>query len=195
MTRILIIDAHPAPDRFTTALADAYAKGAQASGAELRVCALRDLDFDPILHRGYEARQEWEPGLDAAFADLEWAQHLVFVYPTWWGGHPALLQGFFERVFLPGKAFSYHEKDPFWDKLLKGRTAQVITTMDTPRLYYRLVYRDAGLHRIKRTILEFTGVKTRVWAIGNLRGQSEAKRARLLTRAEALGQKAARSGG
>ncbi len=195
MTRILIVDAHPAQGRFATALARAYAKGAEAGGAELRWLTLRDMRFDPILHHGYAQRQEWEPDLARAFEDIDWAEHLVFVYPTWWGGHPALLQGLFERLLLPGKAFSYHTKDPFWDKLLKGRRAQVITTMDTPRLYYWLAYRDSGLHRIKRTILGFVGIKARVWAIGNLRGHGDAKRAGHLARAQQMGRKAARRGG
>ncbi len=192
--RVLMVDAHPAPGRFGTALAQSYAKGASDGGAELRWLTLRDLAFDPILHTGYARPQEWEPDLAVAFDSVEWAQHIVFVYPTWWGGHPALLQGFFERLFLPKKAFSYHENDPFWDKLLKGRSAQVITTMDTPRWYYWLVYRDSGLHRMKRTILGFVGIRARVWAIGNLRGRDDAKRAGHLTRAERMGRKAARHG-
>ncbi len=110
-------------------------------------------------------------------------------------GRASGVQGLFERLLLPGKAFSYHTNDPFWDKLLKGRSAQVITTMDTPRWYYWLAYRDSGLHRIKRTILGFVGIKARIWAIGNLRGHGDAKRAGHLVRAERMGRKAAQRGG
>ncbi|AJE47060.1 NAD(P)H-dependent oxidoreductase [Celeribacter indicus] len=189
--RILILDAHPGTGRFSTALAARYAQGVRAAGGELREIALRDLAFDPILHEGYAVVQPLEPDLERAFDELLRADHVAFFYPTWWGGHPALLQGFFERVFLPGKAFRYHEKDPFWDKLLKGRSAEIVTTMDTPGFYYRLVYRNSGLTRIRKTILEFTGMRTRVHAIGNLRGKSAAQRERLLARAEALGRRAA----
>lgn len=187
---VLIIDAHPGEGRFCTALADAYAEGASIGRGEVRRIALRDLDFDPVLHDGYETRQEWEPGLTAAWDHIQWADHLVFIYPTWWGGHPAILQGFFERVFLPGKAFAYHDNDPFWDKLLKGKTAQVITTMDTPRWYFRLMYRDAGINRIKRTILEFTGIRTKVWAISDFRNHNQSRREAHLVRAKAMGSRA-----
>ncbi|MBU0645310.1 MAG: NAD(P)H-dependent oxidoreductase [Alphaproteobacteria bacterium] len=181
MPRIAILDAHPGAGRFCTALADSYATAAQEAGADIKRIVLRDMAFDPILHNGYAQVQPLEPDLETAFETVEWCNHFALFYPTWWGGHPALLQGFFERTFLPGKAFKYHENDPFWDKLLKGRTAEAITTMDTPALYYRIMNRNAGPNRMKRTILEFTGMKAKVRLIGSLRNTSEDQRKALLT--------------
>jgi putative NADPH-quinone reductase len=83
--------------------------------------------------------------------DITWAEHLTLVYPIWWGGIPALLKGFFDRVFLPGFAFKYRKGSPFPDKLLKGRTAHLLVTMDTPPWYYRWVYRMPGLHQMRKT--------------------------------------------
>ena len=56
--------------------------------------------------------------------DILWADHLVFVYPNWWSTVPALLKGLIDRMFVPGFAFKYRENSPFWDKLLKGKTAE-----------------------------------------------------------------------
>ena len=189
--RILLIDAHPARKSLCSALAGAYGDAARAAGATVETLALRDLDFDPILHEGYSLIQQWEPDLDKAWAAIERAEHFCLVYPTWWGGHPALLQGFFERVFVPGKAFKYHDSDPWWDRLLAGRSADVLTTMDTPPWFYRLAYRNSGVVRLKKTILEFTGIRTRAHLFGPVRKSDPKKRDAWFAKAAALGRAAA----
>ena len=91
-----------------------------------------DLDFNSILKHGYRQWTELEPDLLMIQQDIVDADHLVFEYPTWWGTCPALLKGLIDRVFLPGFAFKYRDNSLFWDKLLKGNTARLIVTMDTP---------------------------------------------------------------
>lgn len=100
-----------------------------------------------VLHDGYNQVQLLEPDLVQAQADITWAEHLAFVYPIWWGGIPALMKGFFDRIFLPGFAFKYREGKAFPDKLLKGKTAHLLVTMDTPPWYYKWVCRMPGLQR------------------------------------------------
>ena len=192
MKQILIIDAHPAATSLCSALVERYSAAALDNRAEVREVHLRDLQFDPILHEGYEQRQDWEPDLLSTWQLFEWASHIVFVYPTWWGGHPALLQGFFERVFLPGKVATFHENDSGWDKLLLGKTAQIITTMDTPYWYYRTFYLNCGIRHVKQTILEFTGLKVRVQVFGNVKFSKQKTREKWLKKAAQLGAAAAR---
>jgi putative NADPH-quinone reductase len=191
MKQILVIDAHPGTNSLCTAIATAYSAGATAMGAEVNTTVLRDLEFDPMLHGGYEQEQAWEPDLKLAWHDIEEANHICIVYPTWWGGHPALLQGFFERILQPGKAFNYHE-DGTIDKLLAGRTADVITTMDTPPWYYRWINRSCGLRRIKQTILELIGIKTRTHIFGSVLKSNQSTRNGWLKSAEQMGATAAR---
>ena len=107
--RILIILGHPSASSLCAGLADAYAQGARDSGAEVRLLRLGELDFDPLLHAGYRQDQPLEPDLQRAQADILWASHLAWAYPTWWGGLPALLKGFIDRIFLPGFAFKYRK--------------------------------------------------------------------------------------
>lgn len=140
------------------ALANAYIEGAKASGNELRQINLGELKFDPVLWKGYNKIQELEPDLINAQELIQWSNHIVFVYPNWWGTMPALMKGCFDRVFLPGFAFKYRKNSSFWDKLLSGRTAHLIVTMDTPSWYYRLIYRSLGHNEMKRSILGFCGV-------------------------------------
>jgi len=104
--RILIILGHPAETSLCRAIAEAYQSGAQAAGQDVRLLSLGQLDFDPILRDGYNTIQPLEPDLVAAQESIAWAEHLVFVYPIWWGSIPAILKGFFDRIFLPGFALS-----------------------------------------------------------------------------------------
>ena len=120
--RVLVILGHPSDDSFCGALADAYVEAAKVSGAEVRQLRLGTIGFDPVLHDGYAKIQPLEPGLLQAQADILWAEHLAFVYPIWWGGIPALMKGFFDRVLLPGFAFKYREGKAFPDKLRRGTT-------------------------------------------------------------------------
>lgn len=190
LTRILLLLAHPAQSSLCHALAEAYRKGAEAAGHEVRFLALGELAFDPILHDGYHSIQPLEPDLVAAQEAITWARHLVFVYPTWWGTMPALLKGFFDRVFLPGFAFSYRDDSPFWDRLLAGRSAHLLVTMDTPPWYYRWVYRMPGHNQMKRAILEFSGIKpVQATSFGPVRGSTPAQREKWLARAYGFGRR------
>ena len=158
-TRTLLILGHPNPDSFNAALADAYADAALKAGRELRRIDLHALRFDPILHGAYRGEQALEPDLQAAQADILWAEEIVWVYPVWWGGLPALLKGFLDRVLLPGFAYKFHKGHRSWDKLLKGRTARIVVTLDTPGWYDRLAYGRPAWRQMKHTILQFCGMK------------------------------------
>ncbi|NOY35775.1 MAG: NAD(P)H-dependent oxidoreductase [bacterium] len=189
--KILLIFGHPMRDSFCGALARAYVGGAKSSGAEVREIYLGELDFDPILHKGYKEVQELEPGLNKAREDIKWAEHIVFVYPTWWGTMPALLKGFFDRVFLPRFAFKFTGKYS-WEKLLKGRSARLLVTMDAPPFFYKLFLGASGVKTIKKAILLMSGVSpVKVTMFGSLKNSSEAKRKKWLQKAEKLGKKLA----
>ncbi len=190
MKNILIINGHPDKESFCFALAESYQKGTEQSGVTCKVINLIDLDFDPILTYGYKKISVLEPDLLKAQQDIAAADHLVFVYPTWWGTYPALLKGFIDRVFLPGYAFKYHKKGPLWDKLLKGKTARIITTMDSPLWYNFLVYRSAGHNSMKKAILEFCGVKpVKITAFAPIKSSNDGKRKKWLDEVQELGRK------
>ncbi|KAF0198707.1 MAG: NAD(P)H dehydrogenase (quinone) [Bacteroidetes bacterium] len=190
MKNILIILGHPVKDTFSDSLRAAYVKGALASGAQIREIVLRKLQFDLNFSEGYRGNQELEPDLIRAQEDITWADHLVFIYPNWWSTFPGLLKGFIDRTFLPGFAFKYHKGGLLWDKLLKGRSARVIVTMDTPPWYYWLVYRRPGHNAMKRGILGFCGIRpVRITTIGSLRISSEKKREQWISKVENLGRK------
>jgi len=157
--RVLVILGHPSTDSFCAALAERYVETAIGAGQDVRVLHLAALCFDPVLHEGYKQIQPLEPDLLKAQADITWAEHLVLVFPVWWGGVPALLKGFLDRILLPGFAFSYRKGKAFPEKLLLGRSAYLLVTMDTPPWYYKWVYRMPALHQMRKTTLAFCGIK------------------------------------
>lgn len=189
--KILAVLGHPDADSFCGALFDSYVKGAEKNGSEVREIKLGELSFDPILWKGYKKIQELEPDLVKSQEDILWADHIVFVYPMWWGAMPALMKGFLDRILLPGFSFKYRENSQFWDKLLAGRSAEILVTMDTPPWYYRWVYRSPGHNEMRRTILGFCGVKLKnISEFSPIKDSSKSKRSGWLEVAEKLGERA-----
>lgn len=157
----------------------------------MRTLPLGDLDFDPIRRTGYGEAPPLEPDLVRAQADIAWADHLVFAYPNWWGTMPALLKGFIDRVILPGFAFRHRSDSRWWDRLLRGKSAQLIVTMDTPPLWYRWVIGRPGHNQMRRSILGFCGVTpVRVMHVGPVKGSAAARREGWLTKAHDMGRRA-----
>ena len=159
--RVLVVLGHPSGDSYCAALVQAYAGAAQAAGHDVRTLHLHQLDFDPILHEGYRRIQPLEPDLLRAQEAITWAEHLCFAYPIWWGGVPALFKGFLDRILLPGFAFAYRDGNPFPARLLKGRSAHQLVSLDTPPWYFRWVYRAPGLNQMERTTLKICGIATK----------------------------------
>lgn len=188
--KILIINGHPNKDSFNFGLAEAYQNGAENSGAKVQEIVIADLQFNPNLQFGYQRRMDLEPDLIDAWEKIKWADHLVWVHPIWWGGLPAITKGFIDRLFLPGFAFQYRENSIYWDKLLKGKTAHIITTLDQPSWYYRFVYGRPSVNQLKKSTLEFCGVKpVKVTYIGVVKTATSDLRTKWLTLVEELGRK------
>ena len=177
--KTLVVLGHPDSDSYCSYLAQEYVKTAKDSGRDIRAIELAKLEFDPVLHHGYKQSQLLEPGLQELRESITWAEHLVFFYPIWWGAMPALMKGAIDRTFLPGFAFQYRKNSQFWDRLLSGRSAHLFTTMDTPPWYYRWVYKMPGHHQMKKTILEFSGVKpVKINSFGPVRHSTAKQRMR-----------------
>jgi len=189
--KILIINGNPKDKSLCHGLAESYAEGAMASGHDVDVVHLSQLDFEVVLKNGYDEIQELEPDIDMLKQKITDAQHLVFVYPVWWGSVPALLKGMLDRIFLPGFAFSYQDGNPFPKQLLKGRTARLIVTMDTPPWYFKLVYGAPAHKMMRRTVLEFCGVKpVKLTEFGPVLHANEGKRSQWIEKVGLLGRAA-----
>lgn len=175
--RTLVIDGHPDPDSLTAALAARYA----AESDDARLIAVRDLDFDLVLHRGYGDEQPLEPDLADALQALRDAEHVVIATPVWWGSVPALLRGFLDRVLLPREAYRYTDRGlPVG--LLSGRSGRLVVTSDSPRWYLPLVG-DTTVRQLRTTTLRFCGIRpVRLTRATSVRTSTPEQRERWLDR-------------
>ena len=188
--RIVVIVGHPDKESFNFALADAYKNGAEKSGAEVREIVIRDLEFDPNLQYGYRKRTKLEPDLKASQETLKWAEHIVWVYPVWWGSVPAMMKGFLDRVLLPGFAFKKREGSLWWDKYFTGKTSRIICTLDQPPWFYKLANRAPSHNAMKKLTMNFIGVKSvKITSIGPIRLSKDEFREKWLKKIETLGEK------
>ena len=160
--RIFLLNGHPGETSLCRSLSQAYETAARAAGHEVRVTHLSDLEFDMDYGLGgYDNRKPLEPCLEEVLQNMEWCAHIVVTSPLWWGGLPAKLKGLLDRALLPGRTFDTRNVN--WmgmpKPLLKGRTARIIMTSDTPRWFLRMTYGSAILGQLKGQIFGFVGFK------------------------------------
>ena len=107
--RALVVYCHPKSASFTAAVRDRVTERLEVAGAEIRVRDLYAQGFDPRLTPSaldvYEDARRNTEGIEEDVSDLRWCDTLIFVYPTWWYGLPAVLKGWLDRVLVPGVAF------------------------------------------------------------------------------------------
>lgn len=156
--RVLVVAGHPRRGSLTAKLAETFADGARDAGCSVEMLHLSDLEFDPDVLVGSPASQAMERDLARSRDLIEWAGHIVFVFPNWWGMMPARLKGFLDRVLYPG--FAFREADGHYYGLLAPRTAELLITMDVPPLVYRWIQGAPGQRAMSRATLGLCGVKT-----------------------------------
>lgn len=154
--KVLVLIANPKKESFTRHLAEVYANAADKHN-EVRILHIADMEFSLDLSHGYTKGHDLEDSLIAFQKALTWCEHLVIFTPIWWGSVPAKFKGLIDRAFLPGFAFQYEKGKTIPKKLLKGRTARVIMTMDSPPWYDRFILGSPAIKQLKKPTLEFVG--------------------------------------
>ncbi|WP_070972150.1 NAD(P)H-dependent oxidoreductase [Vibrio sonorensis] len=158
MKRVLVVNANPKQDSFCKSIADNYAKSA-ALNHQVKQVHISEMDFQVSLDAGYDNLETLEPDL-LHFQELVlWSEHVVIVSPVWWGTLPAKFKGLIDRVFLPDFAFRYVEGKTFPEKLLSGRSSDLVITMDTPPFFYKYFKGNVIYKQLKTSILDFSGIK------------------------------------
>lgn len=107
--RVLVLYAHPDPASFGAALHEVALASLRRAGHEVDDCDLHAEGFDPILGReervGYHDLANNRNNVAGYVERLQAAEALVLCFPVWNYGYPAILKGYFDRVFLPGVSF------------------------------------------------------------------------------------------
>ncbi len=188
--KIFILVGNPDNESHSAALADAYAHGAQAAGHEVRLTRIGDMKFDPILHKGYKVIQQFEPDLIKFQEDVKWSEHFVSVFPIWWSDIPAIMKGLVDRVWMPGFAFRFRKGlIPGWYRLLKGRSARIITASDSRPFILWFLF-GGNINSWTRGVLRFSGFAPvrKTWFSGMDKLTPE-KFQKMLAKVERLGRK------
>ncbi len=130
----LVVLCHPDPASFNRAIADGVVTTLSAAGATASLLDLYRETFDPVLPlEEMKRRFSFDEAVRASSERLTSAAGIVVVHPDWWGGPPALLKGWIDRVFRPGVAYDF-EGPEFMHKervpLMTGKKALVFCTSD-----------------------------------------------------------------
>ena len=190
--KIFIWVAHPKRGSLCAAMADAYQKGAEANGSEVRRMDLCDMEFESTI----EGYSEIKPDIGQDLLDWQeailWADHIMFIHPYWWGAMPNRAKAVLDCALLPGFGFKYHKRGMAWDKLLDGKTGDAIITSDTPTLLDTVLYRKPARRVIKNQVFSFCGIKPkRIRQFGSVKLASENKILSWIAKTETMGMQAA----
>lgn len=185
MTRALVLFAHPCPESFSASLHKTVVETLTKRGWEVDDCDLNAEGFNPVLseaeRRGYhEVGPNLEPVKDYV-ARVRRAEALVLVFPVWNFGYPAILKGFFDRVFLPGVSFRL--EDGFVKpNLTHIRKLAAVTTYGGTRMR-ALMAGDPPRHVVRRALWHVCRPdRMRYLALYDMNRVTEAQRTRFLTR-------------
>lgn len=186
MSNVLVLLGHASPTSFNARLARAYADAARSAGAHVEQIGLTDLSFDPVLRDGQTGEQKLEPDLVRVREAIERADHLAWFFPTHWASAPAIVHALVDRTFLPGWAFRYEsgasKTGSLPTALLAGRSARVVTTMDSPSWWYALAHHRAIHGSFVTGTLSFVGLAPiRTTTIHRVRELDEPARLRWIT--------------
>lgn len=158
MKKILVINANPKSHSMCKSIAEHYS---QVAGIrhEVQSVAISNMSFELDLNEGYDNVLPLEPDLLMFQELIKWCDHLVIISPVWWGNIPAKFKGVIDRTFLPGFAFKYKGEKGGLEKLLTGRTSELIITLDTPAFWYKYVQGNLIYKQLKNAVLGFSGIK------------------------------------
>ena len=150
--RVTVVYCHPCAESLAAALRDRVVRTLEAAGHEVRLLDLYAMGFDPVMRteerRAYEQCNPIDASIAPHIEAIRWCQGLVFIYPTWWYGLPAMLKGWLDRVWRPHVAFTSAKEGPIRPLLTNVRALAVVTTTGAPWWWLALMG-----HPGRRTIM------------------------------------------
>ena len=173
--KTLIIYAHPNTDGHCPRILKEVESVLKERKKDYEILDLYAMNYDAVMHEsehytsGGREVSQLNKGIQAKISA---ADRLIFIYPVWWSMMPAVMKGFFDKVFTPGFAFRFRTMPIFSRifggypvKMLKGKKAAVFLTTGTHRLLTMIFLGNRFKSIIKHDILGFFGIKAKVWHI------------------------------
>ena len=160
---ILVILAHPNPQSFNHAIAEAASGALNSAGHQTLFHDLCREGFPPDLPVEEMSEDGIVPPLiEQHCRELRESDGIIVIHPNWWGQPPAILKGWIDRVIRPGVAYKFQENDSgegIPTGLLRAHTALVFNTSNTPPKREKTVFGDPLETIWKNCIFDLCGVK------------------------------------
>lgn len=144
--KYLIIYAHPNETSLNNHLLNNVIASLQKGQQEIAIRDLYKIGFNPVLS-AVDMEGQRMGKVDATVQReqeyISWADHLVFIYPIWWTGMPAIMKGYIDRVFSYGFAYRYDQG--VQRGLLTGKMVTIINTQGKSKAEYESIGMDKAL--------------------------------------------------
>ncbi|MGE3629742.1 MAG: NAD(P)H-dependent oxidoreductase, partial [Sandaracinaceae bacterium] len=183
-SKVLVVYCHPNPESYTHAVLEAVVAGLAETDCDIQVLDLYADGFDPVLVVDRERRRR---DLDKVAyterhrADIAACDALIFVYPIWWGGPPAMLKGYLDRTFVSGLTYTFEgrPKTAILPRgLMRGKEAHFFYTLDSPWI---VAWIDPGWLALYFTTFRYCGFgPVRRYYLARLKLTTDAQRKRWL---------------
>lgn len=171
--KTLIIYNHPYEGSYNHAILESVVKGISRAQGKYEVIDLDKENFNPVMTSadllGFVKHQAVDPIAISYAEKIKEADYLVFIFPIWWEMMPALTKGFIDKVIYPGLTYDYKENGISMVSLLpKLKATTVITTMNTPKIMYKLTYGNALKKAFIKGTFKKSGMKNVNWISLNM---------------------------
>ncbi|NUS22071.1 MAG: NAD(P)H-dependent oxidoreductase [Mesorhizobium sp.] len=164
--KINVVYAHPLADSYQASLHNRIVRTLKARGDEVIDFDLHAMNFNPVMQaeerRGHFDLSQTPEDLQVYIEALRWAEACVFCFPTWWSGMPAILKGYFDRVWRPGIAYEVPaDGGAIKPMLLNIHRMGVVTTCGSPWWYTELYMQNPGKKVLLRGLKTMCGGNTK----------------------------------
>ena len=192
--KTVIVYNHPYSGSFCHALLESAIDGAKKAGYEVDVIDLDADKFNPVMNEeelnGFLRHEMIDPQSKDYFERIRDANHLIMIFPIWWGLMPAMMKGFVDKVIFPGYFYEMPEGATTMTPLLPHLKVSIITTMNTPADVYRDYFGDAIYNALVKDTFNNVGITDVEWVSLNMvRFSTEEQRKEWLERAAQVGAK------
>lgn len=185
--KTLIVYNHPYDGSFCHAILECVKKEILASKNEVDIIDLDSDGFNPVMTGEDLLAFKKHIIVDELAQEytqrLKKADHLVMIFPIWWELMPAMTKGFIDKVIFPGSAYEYTKSGTRMISLLNNlKSTTIITTMNTPKPIYQIIYGNALKNALIKGTFKKCGFKNVKWISFNMvKFSSDKKRSKWLS--------------
>jgi putative NADPH-quinone reductase len=163
----LILYCHPWEGSYNFAILKSITKGLEKRKVSYEILDLVLDGFNPVMTEAdlaeYRKGAFVDPKVGEYQEKLMRAVEIIIITPIWWGMPPAILKGFFDKVFLPHWAYETTDSGLLQGKLTHIKKATVISTMNSPQFYYNLFLKSPLKNSMILGTLKSCGVQNIKW--------------------------------